>query len=80
MVCGIFIGIVEFCSVLAEDFLALFAGQDDLSVLVDLVVLALSMALGAVEPELAALGSDLDLGVQNVFAHSFLFFFEFKFN
>ncbi len=69
---AVFVGVFEFAGILAEYLLALFAGEDDLGGLEDLVVLRLRVALGAVEPEFAALGADLHLSIQNVFAHLFL--------
>lgn len=69
---AVLISIVELRGVLSEHLFTLFAGKDNLRVLRDFVVLGLSVALGAVEPQLATLSSDLHLGVQNVFAHPFL--------
>jgi hypothetical protein len=67
---AVFVGIIEYGHVFPENLLALLAGHHDLGVLEDFVVLALGVALGAVEPEFAALGPDLHLRVQNVFAHN----------
>jgi hypothetical protein len=72
---AIFVSIFEFAGVLAEHLLALFACKDDLSRLEDFVILLLSVALGTVEPELAALCADLNLSVQNVFAHPSCIYF-----
>ena len=69
---AVFISIFEFAGVLAEYLLALFACKNDLGGLEDLVILCLGVALGAVEPLLAALCTNLHLSIQNVFAHSCL--------
>ncbi len=71
---AVFIGVFEFAGVLAEDLLALLAGEDDLGRLEDLVVLSLRVALRTVKPLLAALGANLNLSIQNVFAHDFFSF------
>ena len=55
--------------VLAEYFLAFFAGKDNFGALHNFVVFALHVALGTVKPLFATLGTDLHLSVQNVFAH-----------
>ena len=67
---AIFVALVEFLrDVLTENLLALFACEDNLGALHDLVIFGLHVALGAVKPLFAALSTDLNLGVQNVFAH-----------
>lgn len=66
---AIFVSIFELAGILTEDLLALFACKDDLGGLEDFVILILCVAFGAVEPQFAALGTDLDLSIQNVFAH-----------
>ena len=56
---AVFVALVELVLfVLAEDLLALFAGENNLRCPEQLVILALHVALGAVEPFLAALGTD----------------------
>ena len=56
---AVFVALVELVlCVLAEDLLALFAGENNLRCPEQLVILALHVALGAVEPFLAALGTD----------------------
>jgi hypothetical protein len=56
---AVFVALVELVlGVLAEDLLALFAGENNLRCPEQLVILALHVALGAVEPFLAALGTD----------------------
>lgn len=67
---AVFVALVELIiSVLAEDLLALFAGEDNLTGPIYLVILRFRVAQGAVEPLLAALCVHLYLRVQNVFAH-----------
>ncbi len=56
---AVFVALIELVlCVLAEDLLALFAGENNLRCPEQLVILALHVALGAVEPFLAALGTD----------------------
>lgn len=56
---AVFVALVELVlGVLAEDLFALFASEDNLLASEQLVVLALHVALGAVEPLFAALGAN----------------------
>lgn len=65
---AVFVALLELLGVLAEALLALFAGEDHLGTLLEIVVLGLGMALGAVKPLLAAGAADGDLGVEDVLA------------
>lgn len=56
--------------VLPEALLALLACQNDLDGLLERVVGRLGMAFRAVKPALAAGGTDRDLSVQDVLAHT----------
>ena len=70
---AVFVALVKLVlGVLAEDLFALFASKDNLFTSEQLVVLALHVALGAVEPLFAALGANRYLSVQNMFAHPVL--------
>jgi hypothetical protein len=60
--------VLELACVLAEGLFALFADEDHLEALQQRVVSRLLVALGAVEPLLAAWRADGDLGVEDVFA------------
>ena len=66
---AVLVGLLEFFDVLAEDLFALLAGEHHLGCTLQLVVLLLIMALGAVEPLTAAGSANGHLSVQNVFAH-----------
>lgn len=56
---AVFVALVKLVlGVLAEDLFALFASEDNLLASEQLVVLALHVALGAVEPLFAALGAN----------------------
>ena len=67
---AVLVSLIElFAHLLSKDSLALFAAQDHFMGELKLMVLSFSVALRAVEPFLAARGSDGDLGVHNVFAH-----------
>lgn len=61
--------VLELAGVLAERFLALLADEDHLEALEQRVVGRLGVALGAVEPFLAAGRADGDLCVEDVAAH-----------
>ena len=71
---AVLVGLFEFLDGLAEDLLALLAGEDEFHGLLQFMVAFLAfpvlcVALRAVEPHLAAGGSDGYLGVQNMLAH-----------
>ena len=66
---GMGVPVLELARVLAEGLLALLAHEDHLEALEQGVVFFLLVALGAVEPLLAAGRADGDLGVEDVFAH-----------
>jgi hypothetical protein len=66
---AVFVSIIKFRHVFSEHLLALLACHDYLRGLKDFVILLFSMAFSTIKPEFAALGADLDLGVQNMFAH-----------
>lgn len=55
-------------SILSEAFLALFAGEDHVVVLCERVIGGFAVAVGAVEPFLAAGRADGDLSVEDVLA------------
>ena len=61
--------VFELARVLAEGLFALLADEDHLEGLQQGVVFFFLVALGAVEPLLAAGRADGDLGVEDVFAH-----------
>ena len=72
---AVLVRIFELADVFAEYFLALLAGEYELHSLHELMLTfsafpVLFVALWAVEPHLAAGGSDTHLGVQNMLAHS----------
>ena len=66
MLIGFFEFITHFFS---ENLSALFTSEDHFVTLLKLMILGGLVAFGAVEPFLAAWGSDCYLGVHNVFAH-----------
>ena len=71
---AVLVSLFEFLDGLAEDLLALLAGEDEFHGLLQFMVAFLAfpvlcVALRAVEPHLAAGGSDGYLGVQNMLAH-----------
>jgi hypothetical protein len=65
------IGLLELLGVLTEALLAFLAGKNHFDVLEKGVRFSLGVALGAVEPFLAAGGADCYLGVENVLTKSF---------
>ena len=68
---AVLVGIVHFFGVLlSKNFLALLASHDDLSCSENFMILSFHVADWAVKPQFAALGSDLHLSVENVFAHT----------
>ena len=64
-----FVSLLVFFDLLSENLLAFFAGHDQLGGGLKFVVLGVLVALGAVEPLLAAWSTEGDLGIENVFAH-----------
>ena len=73
------VSLLELTHLFAEGLLALLAKEDQIEGGHELVVIAehLFVAVGAVEPLLAAGGANRHLGVHNVFAHTFYLNFVF---
>lgn len=65
---AVLVAVLKLVHVFTEALLALFTRKDHFHGLLQVVVLRLGMALGTIEPLLAAWGADGHLSIENVFA------------